>query len=358
VAVHEVQYLHPDHLGSIGSDALARQSITSQTGAWVQDVYFHPYGGIRWSQSGGNAISPTSSIRRTYTGQYDIGFWAGSLMHYNAWQYSPYLNRFIQPDTIVPEPGNPQALNRYSYAYNNPINLTDPSGHEPCDDGSSGSCQSGGRYTHGRTRQGLVRSQARAVYIEVATGRLEPVEGYALIAERAWSLSGGNRDEFMRMMTLTLVGVDPDQGAPSWAILEILRTGRGVSTDERFAGLNLLPYADGIREGTSELGDWDPAIFDRSANQAYHHWFYVAVAYYEGNLMSLTVNWAHDDPLGARVAESLFGLSTAVPSQEDYELGVRGAYLGTGMRTGCASAMAGCQIPNPGTLIRNTLRGR
>jgi len=29
----------------------------------------------------------------------------------------------------VPEPGNPQALNRYSYVYNNPLKYTDPSGH-------------------------------------------------------------------------------------------------------------------------------------------------------------------------------------------------------------------------------------
>jgi hypothetical protein len=39
------------------------------------------------------------------------------------------LGRFISPDPIVPDPGNPQSLNRYSYVGNNPVNLTDPSGH-------------------------------------------------------------------------------------------------------------------------------------------------------------------------------------------------------------------------------------
>ena len=41
------------------------------------------------------------------------------------------LGRFVQPDTIVPEPGNPQDLNRYTYAGNNPLIYTDPSGHCP-----------------------------------------------------------------------------------------------------------------------------------------------------------------------------------------------------------------------------------
>ena len=37
--------------------------------------------------------------------------------------------RFTQPDTMVPSPDDPQSLNRYSYAGNNPLRYTDPSGH-------------------------------------------------------------------------------------------------------------------------------------------------------------------------------------------------------------------------------------
>ncbi|RMD62917.1 hypothetical protein D6833_06265, partial [Candidatus Parcubacteria bacterium] len=36
------------------------------------------------------------------------------LYYYGARWYDPTLGRFIQPDTIVPEPGNPQDLNRYT----------------------------------------------------------------------------------------------------------------------------------------------------------------------------------------------------------------------------------------------------
>jgi hypothetical protein len=44
------------------------------------------------------------------------------------------LGRFIQPDTIVPGAGNPQAWNRFSYVTNNPIKFSDPSGQKPCDE--------------------------------------------------------------------------------------------------------------------------------------------------------------------------------------------------------------------------------
>jgi hypothetical protein len=42
---------------------------------------------------------------------------------------SPYINRFLQPDTIIPSLEIPQTWNRYSYAINNPTKFTDPSGH-------------------------------------------------------------------------------------------------------------------------------------------------------------------------------------------------------------------------------------
>ncbi len=53
--------------------------------------------------------------------------------------YDPTLARFIQPDTIVPEPGNPQALNRYAYVLNNPLRYNGPSGHRLSECGLEGS---------------------------------------------------------------------------------------------------------------------------------------------------------------------------------------------------------------------------
>ncbi len=51
------------------------------------------------------------------------------LMNYNARWYDPALGRFAQADTLIPQPGDPQAWDRYAYVENNPLRYTDPSGH-------------------------------------------------------------------------------------------------------------------------------------------------------------------------------------------------------------------------------------
>jgi RHS repeat-associated protein len=88
----------------------------------VARQWYYPYGAVR-------ASSGALPTKRTYTGQ--LADETG-LYFYNARYYSGLLGRFISADTIVPEPGNPQALNRYSYVYNSPLRYTDPSGHDPC----------------------------------------------------------------------------------------------------------------------------------------------------------------------------------------------------------------------------------
>lgn len=92
----------------------------ADTAATVTQLY-KPWGETRYS-------SGTLPTDYTYTGQYshtdDFG-----LMYYNARWYDPALGRMAQADTIVPGAGNPMAWDRYSYAGNNPMRYTDPSGH-------------------------------------------------------------------------------------------------------------------------------------------------------------------------------------------------------------------------------------
>ncbi len=75
----------------------------------------------------------STPTKYTYTGQYsNVGDFG--LMFYNARWYDPYLNRWTQPDSIVPDSNNPQAWDRYGYALNNPIRYNDPTGHRNCEE--------------------------------------------------------------------------------------------------------------------------------------------------------------------------------------------------------------------------------
>ena len=88
----------------------------------MAELRYKPWGETRYT----SGATPTSY---QYTGQRKD---ATGLYFYNARYYDPYLNRFLSPDTIVPDPTNPQSLNRYSYVLNNPLKYIDPTGHREC----------------------------------------------------------------------------------------------------------------------------------------------------------------------------------------------------------------------------------
>mgnify|MGYP001570118974 CR=1 FL=1 len=105
---------HPDHLGS-------STVITDEKGAVVQRLSYKPFGGFS-----GPAPSDGAAIHHYFTGgELDA---ETSLYHFGARYYDPALGRFTQPDPILQDVYDPQALNPYSYARNNPIRLIDPTG--------------------------------------------------------------------------------------------------------------------------------------------------------------------------------------------------------------------------------------
>jgi RHS repeat-associated protein len=114
-----VRWLATDHLGSTAVTA-------NETGARIAELSYKPWGESRYS------FGATPTLRR-FTGQV-LDSVGGGLYFYNARYYDPALGRFISADTIVPQPGNPQSLNRYSYAANNPVRFTDPTGHFTADE--------------------------------------------------------------------------------------------------------------------------------------------------------------------------------------------------------------------------------
>ncbi len=108
-----ITWLFGDHLGSTA------KTYVNGAGAATEQRYY-PWGGTRYGSS------PTAF---QYTGQRNDS--SIGLYFYNARYYDPYLNRFLSPDTIIPDLKNPQSLNRYSYTYNNPLRYIDDSGHIP-----------------------------------------------------------------------------------------------------------------------------------------------------------------------------------------------------------------------------------
>ncbi len=115
-----VNYLLGDHLGS---QALTLTSAGARLNTNTELRYM-PYGAARYTAG----ATPTSY---NFTGQRkDSG---SGLLFYNARWYDPVIGRFLAADTIVPEPGNPGSLNRYSYVLNNPTKYIDLTGHSECE---------------------------------------------------------------------------------------------------------------------------------------------------------------------------------------------------------------------------------
>jgi len=108
-----LNYILSDHLGSTSIITDASGNVVSQQG-------YKAWGEVR--TAAGN--SPTNY---TYTGQYSDSYI--NLLDYGSRRYDPELGRFIQPDSIVPDPSNSQAYDRYAYTFNNPVRYTDPSGY-------------------------------------------------------------------------------------------------------------------------------------------------------------------------------------------------------------------------------------
>lgn len=113
VSASGVMHYHKDHLGST-------MVMTDSGGVQKEQTEHLPFGGLR--NTDGIMVSPyrfTDQELDTETGLYN----------YDARLYDPVGGRFISADSIVPDWYDPQMLDRYKYAGNNPLKYTDPDGH-------------------------------------------------------------------------------------------------------------------------------------------------------------------------------------------------------------------------------------
>jgi RHS repeat-associated protein len=110
-------YLLNDHLTSTAI-------TTNSSGVRQTELRYFAYGGTRYDAGGQMTLYRYTGQRvETGTGLYDYG----------ARWYDPAIGRFLAADSIVPNPGDSQALNRYMYVAGNPLRFVDPNGHDPLD---------------------------------------------------------------------------------------------------------------------------------------------------------------------------------------------------------------------------------
>jgi RHS repeat-associated protein len=115
----KTRYIHPDHLGSTNV-------VTDENDNVVQTLDYYPYGATRINSNTGG----TDSARK-YIGQFAD---QSNLDYLNARYYDSARGQFTSEDPIFlgnpkdQDLANPQTLNSYAYANDNPITGKDPSG--------------------------------------------------------------------------------------------------------------------------------------------------------------------------------------------------------------------------------------
>ncbi|WP_395377284.1 RHS repeat-associated core domain-containing protein [Marinicella sp. W31] len=122
----QIQYVFTDHLGSL-------DLITDENAEVIQRMSFSAWGERR------NALDHNTimqSTQRIFDSPYTTKGFTGhemldvfGIINMGGRIYDASLGRVLQADPFVQEPGNSQSYNRYTYAFNNPLSFTDPSGY-------------------------------------------------------------------------------------------------------------------------------------------------------------------------------------------------------------------------------------
>ncbi len=120
--LNDIQYLHRDQQANVVATTNAAGTVRQR---WEYDAF-----GWRSRYAGSGA----DDTERGYTGHEHLD--AVELTHMNGRVQDPELGRFISADPFVQAPYHSQSLNRYSYVWNNPMTLVDPSGFCAEDEGA------------------------------------------------------------------------------------------------------------------------------------------------------------------------------------------------------------------------------
>ena len=102
-----------DHLGS-------PRVITNTSGTVVGRTDLYPYGEI-WSQTGTQTKYKLTGKERDDESGLD---------YFGVRYYDSTVAKWLSPDSVTHHAHDPQSLNKYAYARNDPVNLIDPDGRE------------------------------------------------------------------------------------------------------------------------------------------------------------------------------------------------------------------------------------
>jgi RHS repeat-associated protein len=111
---------------------------TDNTGAVVHQLSYYPWGQI-WVNSGTDYWEESFAGQEMYMSESGLSYTPNRM-------YGATPGRWMSPDPLAGEVTNPQSLNRYAYALNNPTSLTDPAGLGQCPPGVPSSMCVNGTY--------------------------------------------------------------------------------------------------------------------------------------------------------------------------------------------------------------------
>lgn len=119
----DLQYYHEDHLGSASL-------VTAADGSVIEETAYYPYGEPRNQYK---AASAAATLPNPYLFNHKERDAESNLQYFEARYLTAPLARFNRVDPAAENPpdeaiADPQQLNAYAYARNNPITLTDPDG--------------------------------------------------------------------------------------------------------------------------------------------------------------------------------------------------------------------------------------
>lgn len=287
-----------DHQGSVGT-------VVDKDGAAVQKSSYDPFGAT--VQADGTPTAPPSGpVTRGYTGHESDDH--TGLINMKGRVFDPLTKRFLTPDPLISDTANSQAWNPYSYVLNNPVNLTDPSGLRPCDDGqlingSSGSdCADAPHRRHGGIPQWDMNFQSTASQVPGCVFDCQGLwnEANLSIALEDFYTHSNSANDLREIITAPTI-YDPVGKIQPSVILDDFSLGDGLDPlDEED------PWSLGTRDIFMDISEKSSARIKASANRMHIPAnVHVVVAHSDGNTFGLNPgDWKkHKDFTADRLAE-------------------------------------------------------